>query len=80
MKKLQQGLFTLRDMYEQFENIMKMGPINKVIDMIPGLAQMIPKGKEAESQQRFKRFMTMMDSMTDDGGGGALVCGREGLR
>ena len=25
------GQFTLRDMYEQFQNIMKMGPINQII-------------------------------------------------
>src|SRR4051812_9924738 len=31
-----QGVFTLRDMYEQFQNILKMGPLNKVMEMIPG--------------------------------------------
>ena len=25
------GQFTLRDMYEQFQNIMKMGPFNQII-------------------------------------------------
>jgi signal recognition particle subunit SRP54 len=28
-KRLQEGKFSLRDMYEQFQNIMKMGPLNK---------------------------------------------------
>jgi hypothetical protein len=28
-KRLQEGKFSLRDMYEQLQNIMKMGPINK---------------------------------------------------
>jgi signal recognition particle subunit SRP54 len=31
MEKLKQGVFTLRDMYEQFQNIMKMGPINQIM-------------------------------------------------
>ena len=31
VKKLQHGQFTLRDMYEQFQNIMKMGPFNQII-------------------------------------------------
>ena len=31
MKKLKDGQFTLRDMYEQFQNIMKMGPINQIM-------------------------------------------------
>ena len=25
------GQFTLRDMYEQFQNIMKMGPFNQIM-------------------------------------------------
>ena len=31
MKKLQHGHFTLRDMYEQFENIQKMGPFSQIM-------------------------------------------------
>ncbi len=29
--KLKHGQFTLRDMYEQFQNVMKMGPFNQII-------------------------------------------------
>ena len=39
MKKIKQGQFTLRDMYEQFQNIMRMGPLSQVLSMIPGLPQ-----------------------------------------
>lgn len=36
--------------------------------MIPGFnEQLMPKGMEKESQARIKRFMTIMDSMTDEG-------------
>ena len=31
LEKLKHGQFTLRDMYEQFQNIMKMGPINQIM-------------------------------------------------
>ena len=31
MKKIKQGQFTLRDMYEQFQNIMKMGPFGQIM-------------------------------------------------
>jgi signal recognition particle subunit SRP54 len=45
-----------------------MGSLNQVISAIPGLgANMIPKGKEKESVARIKRFLYIMDSMTDDG-------------
>ena len=31
MQKLKHGQFTLRDMYEQFENVRKMGPMSQVM-------------------------------------------------
>ena len=42
MKKIQHGEFTLRDMYEQFTNIMKMGPFSQIMGMIPGFSQVGP--------------------------------------
>ena len=64
MEKFSKGEFTLRDMYEQFENVMKLGPLSKVMAMIPGIPQMGGEGDEGGN--RLKRFMYMMDSMTDD--------------
>ncbi|XP_022659708.1 signal recognition particle 54 kDa protein-like [Varroa jacobsoni] len=67
IEKLKHGEFTLRDMYEQFQNIMKMGPFNQIMGMIPGFsADFMSKGNEQESMARLKRLMTMMDSMTDE--------------
>jgi len=68
LAKLQQGHFTLRDMKEQFGNILKMGPLNKVMEMIPGFAQILQQSgnKNIDSGQRIKNFIVMMDSMTDD--------------
>jgi len=44
-----------------------MGPLNQVVSMIPGLSSnLIPKGKEKESTARIKRFLCMMDSMTNE--------------
>jgi len=64
--KLKQGVFTLRDMYEQFQNIMKMGPFSQIMGMIPGFSNdFISKGNEQESVARLKKLMTMMDSMND---------------
>ncbi|KAF3327557.1 hypothetical protein FCM35_KLT07675 [Carex littledalei] len=66
LQKLSEGTFTLRLMYEQFQNIMNMGPISQVFSMLPGFsAELMPKGHEKESQAKIKRYMTMMDSMTD---------------
>ena len=66
MKKIQHGEFTLRDMYEQFTNVMKMGPFSQIMGMIPGFSQdFMSKGCEKESQAKLKKLMTIMDSMND---------------
>jgi signal recognition particle subunit SRP54 len=68
LQKLTEGNFTLRIMYEQFQNIQNMGPLSQVMSMIPGFSQeLMPKGRENESQAKIKKFMTMMDSMTNEG-------------
>ena len=36
--------------------------------MLPGFsAELMPKGREKESSAKIKRYMTMMDSMTNEG-------------
>jgi signal recognition particle subunit SRP54 len=67
IKRLKQGQFTLRDMYEQFQNIMKMGPFSQIMSMIPGFGpDFMTKGNEQESTSRLKKLMTIMDSMADN--------------
>ncbi|KAM3960526.1 signal recognition particle 54k [Aphomia sociella] len=66
LEKLKHGQFTLRAMYEQFQNIMKMGPFSQIMGMIPGFSQdLMSKGSEQESMARLKRLMTIMDSMNE---------------
>jgi len=60
------GAFTLRLLYQMFQNFQNMGPLGQLFSMIPGLsAQFIEKGKEKEGQAKIKRYMTIMDSMTE---------------
>lgn len=57
MKKISHGQFTLRDMYEQFLNIQKLGPFGQIMNMIPGLGgDVIGKAGEEESARRLKRY------------------------
>ncbi|XP_015118976.1 signal recognition particle 54 kDa protein [Diachasma alloeum] len=66
LEKIKHGQFTLRDMYEQFQNIMKLGPFSQILQMIPGFSQdFMSKGTEQDSMARLKRLMTIMDSMND---------------
>ena len=57
----------MRDMRDQFSSVLSMGSLNQVVSMIPGLnANMLPKGREKEGTARIKRFLCMMDSMTEE--------------
>ncbi|CAN6324549.1 unnamed protein product [Urochloa humidicola] len=63
--KLAEG-FTLGLMRELFQSMQNMGPLGQLLSMIPGFsAQLIEKGKEKEGQAKIKRYMTIMDSMTE---------------
>lgn len=63
-KRITEGVFTLRDMYDQFNSIAKLGPLNKVMGMIPGMSEMMRNTNGVDGSQRIKRFQNIMDSMT----------------
>ncbi|XP_048568211.1 signal recognition particle 54 kDa protein 2-like isoform X1 [Triticum urartu] len=66
MKRLMEGNFTLRLMYEQFQNLGKIGSIDQIFSMLPGFSsELMPQGHEKQGEAKIKRYMTMMDSMTD---------------
>jgi len=66
MEKMSKGEFTLRDMYSQFQRVLNMGPLNKVMGMVPGMPEyLVPKSGDNDSNTRLKKFLYMMDSMTD---------------
>lgn len=45
-----------------------MAPIGKVMSMLPGIPpELLQAGREQEGVDRIKRFMIIMDSMTDEG-------------
>jgi signal recognition particle subunit SRP54 len=47
-RKLRQADFTLEDFYEQLQSLKKMGPLNQLINMIPGLGGHIPQDVEID--------------------------------
>jgi signal recognition particle subunit SRP54 len=66
-RKLMSGKFSLVDMYQQMEMLQNMGPLKKVLGMLPG--GMGGKMKEADmerSQRQMKKFKVIMDSMTQE--------------
>ena len=66
IEKMSRGVFTLRDMYKQFQSVMKLGPMDKVMGMIPGMPDyLIPQSGDDESSHRLRKFLYMMDSMNN---------------
>ena len=65
-KKMLSGKFTLIDMREQMEALTKMGPLGKVMEMVPGMSGMMKKGQAEETQKRLEKFNVLMNSMTKE--------------
>jgi signal recognition particle subunit SRP54 len=66
MEKMSRGVFTLRDMYNQFQSVMKLGPLDRVMGMIPGMPDyLVPQRGDDESTNRLRKFLYMMDSMNN---------------
>ena len=57
--------FNYRDMRDQFQSMMGMGSLGKIMGMIPGMKGLLGDGKEEEIDKKFKEFMCLFDSMTE---------------
>lgn len=64
-KKLLRGEFNLLDLYQQMEAMSKMGPLGKVLEMIPGMGSLqLPKDALQVQEGKLKKWRIAMDSMT----------------
>lgn len=64
-KRLLKGEFTLIDLYDQMEAMQKMGPLGKVMEMIPGMGSLqIPKEALKVQEEKLKTWKIVMSSMT----------------
>jgi signal recognition particle subunit SRP54 len=66
-QNLMSGRFTLRDMRAQLASLGEMGPMSKLMSLFPGIgaAKVDQKTLDA-TQQRLRRFRSIMDSMTGE--------------
>ncbi len=66
---LLEGTFTLKDMRHQMAAMDRMGPLDQVMDMIPGmgggLMDQLPDDAIDVTQDRMRHFEVIMDSMTE---------------
>jgi signal recognition particle subunit SRP54 len=63
-KRLMEGNFNLEDFLEQLQQIKKLGPLNKVIEMIPGMGQMTNAISQEDMEKQLKRTQAIISSMT----------------
>jgi len=64
-KKLLKGEFNLIDLYEQMEAMSKMGPLTKIMEMIPGASQLkLPKEALQVQEGKLKKWRFILDSLT----------------
>jgi signal recognition particle subunit SRP54 len=64
-KKFLKGDFNFLDMHEQLSAMGKMGPLSKIMDMIPGMGNVkIPKGALQVQEGKLKKWKVIMQSMT----------------
>jgi len=65
-QKIRSNEFTLEDFRDQLRTIRKMGPLEQIIGMIPGLNQIAGKSAEKPDEKQMSRIEAIVNSMTPD--------------
>ncbi len=68
-RKMLSGKFSLIEMREQLDMVSGMGPLKKVLSMLPtmpGMPDKIPDMEMYQTQDRMQKFKVIMDSMTEE--------------
>ncbi len=65
-ERMKKGEFTLEDFKKQLTQIKKLGPLQKVMGMIPGMSGMTDAMGDMDPEEDMKRLFGIIDSMTPD--------------
>jgi len=66
-ERMKEGKFTLLDLYGQLEQMNKMGSMDKLVGMIPGMsAAKVPKGVLEKQEAKMKHWKDSISSMTEE--------------
>lgn len=64
-QRLQEGNFTLLDLYEQIKSMQNIGPLNKITELIPGFGKAkIPQEMLGTQEEKIKHWKQAINSMT----------------
>jgi len=64
-RSLLAGRFTLKDMYDQMEAVRKMGPLQQVLSMLPGLSYKVPDDLMETAETKLGKWKVIIQSMTE---------------
>ncbi|MDQ2682690.1 MAG: signal recognition particle protein [Chloroflexota bacterium] len=62
--KMIKGNFDLEDFLDQLQKIKKMGPLNQILEMIPGIGSQLKQAKAQISDDDYKQIEAIIQSMT----------------
>ncbi|PTD94037.1 signal recognition particle protein [archaeon SCG-AAA382B04] len=66
MEAMMKGDLTLKDVYKQLESINKLGPLNKVMNMLPMGGAQLPDDAMDVTKEKMEKYKIIMDSMTSE--------------
>ncbi|HET6329563.1 MAG TPA: signal recognition particle protein [Holophagaceae bacterium] len=63
-QRMAKNQFTLEDMRKQFQQVAKLGSMNKIMGMLPGMGQIKEQLATVATDKRMKHLVAILDSMT----------------
>jgi signal recognition particle subunit SRP54 len=63
-EKMRKGQFTLEDFLDQLRQMKKLGPLDKIVGMLPGGSEMLKDADMDKQEKEFRRMEGMICSMT----------------
>jgi signal recognition particle subunit SRP54 len=65
-QRLLEGQFTLEDFRDMLTQTKKLGPLDKIMGLIPGMGSLKEAMGDVDAEQDFRRLQGVIDSMTPD--------------
>ncbi|HJQ79105.1 MAG TPA: signal recognition particle protein, partial [Lacipirellulaceae bacterium] len=65
-ERLRKGEFTLEDFRKQLSQVTRLGPLQKVMGLIPGMSQLNEMMGDVDHEQDMKRLFGIIDAMTPE--------------
>jgi len=65
-RKLREASFDLKDFLEQLQQVRRMGPLSQILDLVPGMGQLVQGVTPEVTDQQFRHVEAVILSMTPE--------------